>query len=35
VGELEATEPGLYLDLVPAVATVFGAMVAGRLAEPA
>ncbi|QWZ08190.1 hypothetical protein KRR39_23150 [Nocardioides panacis] len=32
VGELEATEPGLYLDLVPEVATAFGAMVAGRLA---
>jgi glutathione synthase/RimK-type ligase-like ATP-grasp enzyme len=33
VGELEVTEPGLYLDLVPEVATAFGAVVAGLL-EP-
>ena len=31
VGELEVTEPGFYLDLVPEVATAFGAMVAGLL----
>ena len=32
VGELEVTEPGLYLDLVPEVAAAFAAMVADRLA---
>ena len=31
VGELEVTEPGFYLDLVPEVATAFGAVVAGLL----
>jgi hypothetical protein len=31
VGELEVTEPGLYLDLVPEVAADFAAMVADRL----
>ncbi len=32
VGELEVTEPGLYLDLVPEVAADFAAMLADRLA---
>jgi glutathione synthase/RimK-type ligase-like ATP-grasp enzyme len=31
VGELEATEPGLYLDVVPENARAFAAMVAARL----
>ncbi|MEO5708823.1 MAG: hypothetical protein ABIQ59_03270 [Nocardioidaceae bacterium] len=31
VGELEVTEPGLYLDLVPGLAADFAAMVAERL----
>ena len=31
VGELEVTEPGLYLDLVPQVAAGFAEMVAERL----
>ena len=29
VGELEVTEPGLYLDLVPEVAPAFADVVAG------
>ena len=31
VGELEVTEPGLYLDLVPEVAPAFADVVAGLL----
>jgi hypothetical protein len=31
VGELEVTEPGLYLDLVPEVAAAFADTVAGLL----
>lgn len=34
VGELELTEPGLYLDRLPANADHFTALVRGRLAEP-
>jgi glutathione synthase/RimK-type ligase-like ATP-grasp enzyme len=35
VSEVEATEPGLYLDLVPENAAAFGDVVAGALAAPA
>ena len=34
VGELEATEPGLYLDVLAANAGPFAAMVAARLNQP-
>ena len=33
VSELEATEPGLYLDVLPGNAEVFAALVADRVAR--